>query len=37
MKELHQSSVLSLKKYVPALLSRTQMYKIKLSLRDTFS
>ena len=29
--------VLSLKKYVPALLSRTQIYKITLCPRDTFS
>ena len=29
-------AVLSLKKYVPALLSRTQIYKITLSPHDTF-
>ena len=33
----HISAVLSLKKYVPALLSRTQIYKITMCPRDKVS
>ena len=37
MRRKFPASVLSLKKYVPALLSRTQIYKITLCPRNTFS